>query len=146
MTDDLGIAGPAAAATAVPPPSRAIGKTRNPWGVWLLGFTLVYPFIWYFKINRELRDFDSSIEVKPGRAVLAMSLGALLIVPPIVSWVRTTKRIRTAQGLAASPARCSTVLSLVITYIGFGAVSLQSQLNKVWDEFGNPAPVASNTA
>ena len=52
-----------------------VGKTRNPWGVWLLGFTLVYPLIWYFKINKELRDFDSSIDVQPGVSVLAVTLG-----------------------------------------------------------------------
>jgi hypothetical protein len=34
-------------------PSRVVGKTRNPWGVWLLGLTIVYPLIWYFKINKE---------------------------------------------------------------------------------------------
>lgn len=49
-------------------PSRVVGKTRNPWGVWLLSLITIgiYPLIWYFKINKELRDFDPSIDVQPG--------------------------------------------------------------------------------
>ena len=89
-------------------PSRVVGKTRHPWGCWLLGFTIVYPLIWYFKINRELRDFDPSIDVQPGLSVLAMTLGVVLIfIPPIVSWAHTTGRIQKAQKLAGSRKRCS---------------------------------------
>jgi hypothetical protein len=121
-----------------------VGKTRNPWGVWLLGFTLVYPLIWYFKINKELRDFDSSIDVQPGVSVLAVTLGAFLIgIPPIVSWAHTTSRIQRAQKLAGSRSRCSMLLSYIC--FGFGNVYIQSQLNKVWDQFGNP-PVGTPIA
>ncbi len=119
--------------------SRVVGKTRNPWGVWLLGLTIVYPLIWYFKINKELRDFDPTIDVQPGMSVLAVTLGVVLIgIPPIVSWAHTTSRIQKAQKLAGSRSRCSMLLSYIC--IGFGNVYIQSQLNKVWDQFGNPAP------
>lgn len=136
-------------ATSVPPspavqarlnaPSRVVGKTRNPWGVWLLGLTVIYPMIWYFKINKELRDFDPSIDVQPGIAVLAVTLGAFLIgIPPIVSYVHTAGRIQRAQKLAGSQKRCSALVAFVC--FGFGVVYVQSQLNKVWDQYGNPTP------
>ena len=118
-------------------PARVVGKTRNPWGVGLLGLTIVYFFIWYFKINKELRDFDHSIDVQPGLSVMAATLGVVLVgIPPIVSWAHTTSRIQKAQELAGSRFRCSMLLSS-ISFV-FGNVYLQSQLNKVWDQFGNP--------
>jgi hypothetical protein len=126
-------------------PARVVGKTRNPWAVWLLGLTIVYYFIWYFKINRELRDFDHSINVYPGMSVAAVTLGVVLIgIPPVVSWAKTTSRIQRAQKLAGSRSRCSMLLSFVC--LVFGNVYVQSQLNKVWDQFGNPperTPIAA---
>lgn len=124
-----------------PAPSRVAGKTRNPWGVWLLSFTIIYPLIWYFKINKELRDFDPSIDVQPGLAVLAVTFGAFLVgIPPLVSYAHTTSRIQKAQKLSGSQARCSLLLAFLCGIPSFGAVYIQSQLNKVWDQYGNPAP------
>jgi hypothetical protein len=119
------------------PPSRVVGRTRNPWGVWLRCLTIVYPLIWYFKINKEMRDFDPSNNVRPGIAVLAITLGWIGIgIPAIVSWVLTAARIRKAQQLAGSSARCSLLLAFLCG--PFGCVYVQSQLNKAWDQFGNP--------
>ena len=127
------------------PPARVVGKTRDPWRVWLLGLTIVYFFVWYFKVNKELRDFDHSINVYPGMSVAAVSIGVVLVgIPPVVSWAHTTSRIQRAQKLAGSGSRCSMLLSFVC--LGFGNVYVQSQLNKVWDQFGNPperTPIAA---
>jgi len=118
-------------------PSRVVGKTRNPWGVWLLGLTIIYPLIWYFKINKEMRDYSETIDVQPGMAVLAITLGVFLIgIPPIVSYVHTSSRIQKAQKLAGSTKRCSALLALLC--LCFAPVYIQSQLNKVWDQYGNP--------
>jgi hypothetical protein len=114
--------------------SRVVGKTRNPWGVWLLGLTIVYPWIWYFKINKELRDFSHEIDVQPGLATLAICIPFA----NLVSWTHTTSRIQKAQKMSGSRARCSVLLAFVC--FGFGNVYIQSQLNKVWDQFGNPEP------
>jgi len=122
-------------------PSRVVGKTRHPWGVWLLGFTIIYPLIWYFKINKEMRDFDPNIDVQPGLSVVAVTFGLLLIgIPPLVSWAHTTTRIQRAQKLSGSRARCSFLLCFVCGFLSFGPVYVQSQLNKVWAQYGNPAP------
>jgi hypothetical protein len=106
---------------------------------------LVYPLIWYFKVNKELRDFDPSINVQPGMSVVAITFGTLLVgIPPIVSWVRTTSRVQQAQKLSGSSKRCSALLSILCLI--FGVVYVQSQLNSVWAQFGNPpagTPIAA---
>jgi hypothetical protein len=105
--------------------------------VWLLGLTIIYPLIWYFKINKEMRDYSETIDVQPGMAVLAITLGVFLIgIPPIVSYVHTSSRIQKAQKLAGSTKRCSALLALLC--LCFAPVYIQSQLNKVWDQYGNP--------
>jgi hypothetical protein len=123
---------PTVSAVTTGAPSRVVGKTRNPWGVWLLGLTIVYPFIWYFKINKELRDFSHEIDVQPGLALLAFCTPFV----NLVSWTHTTSRIQKAQKMSGSRARCSVLLSFVC--VGFWTVYVQSQMNKVWDQFGNP--------
>src|SRR5690606_12821203 len=44
-----------------------LGKTRSPLGVWLLALITfgVYGLVWYYKVNRELRDYNGQIEVSP---------------------------------------------------------------------------------
>jgi uncharacterized membrane protein YjfL (UPF0719 family) len=109
--------------------SRVVGKTRNPWGVFLLSLVTlsVYQLVWYFKINKELRDYSETIDVQPGMAVLAITLGGFLIgIPPIVSYVHTSSRIQKAQKLSGSSKRCSALLALVC--LCFGVVYIQSQL------------------
>jgi hypothetical protein len=90
--------------------------------------------MWYFKINKELRDFSHEIDVQPGLAVLALCIP----IANLVSWTHTTSRIQKAQKMSGSRARCSVLLAFVC--VGFGMVYVQSQMNKVWDQFGNPAP------
>lgn len=121
-----------------------IGKTRDPWGVWLLAVVTlgVYGLWWYYTVNRELRDYDTRIEVQPGLSVCAISVAwfAFLLgaVTSIISTARTGARIGQAQRFAGSRDRCSSVIGVLLSVIGFGIVYYQSQLNKVWDCYGNP--------
>jgi hypothetical protein len=123
-------------------PGREAGKTRNPWGVWLLSLVTfgIYQLWWYYEVNRELRDYDERIHVQPGVALMAQLFGWILLVPPIVSYVKTGGRIAQAQRLAGSTERCSGLVGLLLSLIGFGSVYYQSQINKVWDAYGNPPP------
>jgi hypothetical protein len=124
-------------------PGRHAGKTRNPWGVWLLGLVTlgIYQLWWYYEVNRELRDYDEHIDVQPGVALVAVLFGGILLgIPPIVSWVKTGGRIAQAQRLAGSTERCSGLVGVLLALIGFGSVYYQSQINKVWDAYGNPLP------
>src|SRR5438552_11414297 len=74
-------------------------KKRNPLGVFVLSYiTLgIYYFVWYYKSNREARDFLDDPEINPGIALLAVTLGWLIIVPPFVSMYRTGQRIERMQ-------------------------------------------------
>ena len=132
-------AAPSATPSAV---QRRVGKTRNPWGVWLIALiTLgVYFFVWYYKVNRELRDYDPDIEVEPGIALLAVLLGWIVVF--IFAWVsvyRTGDRIQQAQTASGANERCNGWLGILFYVLGgFNMVYYQSQLNKVWDRHGNP--------
>src|SRR5215207_4786926 len=122
-------------------------KIRHPWGAFFLVIiTLgIYYLFWYFFINRELRDFGKAsadddgtrIEVNPWLSLLAVTLGAFLIVPPFVSMYRTFKRVRTAQEIADVGPRVSPGLGLLLFLIAliFFPVEVpyaQTNLNRVW--------------
>lgn len=116
--------------------SGRVGTVRNPWLVWVFGIiTLgIYTLWWYYKVNAEVREYDHSVQVQPGVSVLAITLGALLIVPPIVSFVRTGGRIASAQRAAGLRSRCSGLLGLLANLVlGLGVVYYQAELNKVWE-------------
>jgi Domain of unknown function (DUF4234) len=122
-------------------PIDRIGKTRNPWGVWLLSLVTlgIYGVWWYYTVNREIRDFDHRIDVQPGTALCAILFGWLVIfLIPLISWARTGSRIARAQRFTSSRDHCSSVIGVLLGIIGFGMVYYQSQLNKVWDQYGNP--------
>lgn len=121
-------------------------KRRNPWGVFGLAFiTLgIYAIVWYYKINNELKNYG--IENRPGVATLAVTLGALLLVPPFVSYYKTADRILQAQKRAEAEERIIPVLALLLIIVVslFAFPYYQSQLNKVWDaEAAKGAEVAA---
>jgi Domain of unknown function (DUF4234) len=130
-----------------PPPAAGVqpraGKTRNPWGVWLLSLVTcgIYTYYWYYKANEEVKDYDANIKVDPVLALLAVAFGGILcLIPPIVSIINTGNRIRQAQQTAGVEERCSGGLGILLAILGgFHEVYYQSQLNKVWDKYGNPA-------
>ena len=118
------------------------GKTRNIFLVWLVWplITLgIYAFVWYYKVNREARDFDSRIEVNPAVSVIAVTLGAIIIVPPFVSIYRTGERIATMQRSAGLEPTCIPIVGLLLTFV-FRLESLyyQNELNRIWAHYGNP--------
>ncbi len=130
----------------------AEAKVREPGLVVLfflltLGF-LVYPQVWYYRINRELRDYgvvyknEYLAKTKPWLSVLATTLGFLLIVPPFVSWWRTTARIRRAQEIAQEPLISGWLIAglyVAMLFIGFAGLAIpayvQSQLNGIWKKY-----------
>jgi hypothetical protein len=131
-------------------------KHREPGLVLLWTFITfgIYNLVWYYKINRELRDFgraknDEELgSSSPGMSLLAVTLGALIIVPPFVSWWRCTRRIERAQGLAGvNPVSFGLIIGLMFGGILIGALWLaiplliQEELNKIWD--GHPRAVGA---
>jgi len=116
-------------------------KLRNPLGV--VGLSLItlgiyYIFWWYF-INREMRDLGrargTDLGQNPGNSVLAITLGALIIVPAIVSMVRTYMRIQGSQEVAGIDRGTNWPIILILLLV-IGPVGIwyaQSELNKAWE-------------
>ena len=118
------------------------GKHRNiflVWFVWPLITLGVYHFVWYYKINREARDFDKRIDVSPGIALLAVLVGWIIIIPPFVSIYRTGVRIAEMQRAAGMRASCNGWIGLVLTFVaGLQSLYYQHELNQIWDHYHNP--------
>jgi hypothetical protein len=118
------------------------GKNRNiflVWFVWPLITLGIYFFVWYYKINREARDFDSRIHVDPTVSLLAVLLGWIIIVPPFVSIYRTGERIAEMQRAAGLEPTCIPIIGLLLTFVfHLDSLYLQYELNRIWDHYGNP--------
>jgi hypothetical protein len=85
--------------------------------------------VWFYKLNADAKRLANDNAWSPGLSVLAVTLGALLVVPPIVSHWRTWSRVRQAtglDGLSAGLQFCLIFIPLVnLAYYGY----LQSKLN-----------------
>lgn len=118
-----------------------MGKIRNIFLVWLVWpfVTLgIYHWVWWYKINREARDLNAGIEVSPGIAVVAITLGVLIIVPPFVSIYRTGERIGRMQAAAGVQVSCNGVIGLLASFIfGLHALYYQYELNLIWTALGS---------
>ena len=118
------------------------GKTRNIWLVWLVWpfITLgIYHLVWWYKINREARDFDENIKVEPVLSLLALVPGAVIIVPPFVSVYRTGERIGQMQEDAGMDRSCNGWIGLVLSFfLSLHALYYQSELNHIWARLGEP--------
>ena len=111
-------------------------KIRRPWGVFFLVIVTlgIYYLVWYYKTNKELQLYT---DVRPGIALLAITLGGFLIIPPFVSEWRYYKRILSAQEQTGTPDPISHVLGfllylLALILLPFEAVYAQYHLNKLW--------------
>jgi hypothetical protein len=138
-------------------------KVREPglvilWSVLTLG---IYAYVWYYKINRELRDFGEAqgdtelAKSNPALSVLAVTLGALILVPQVVSYWRCTGRIRRAEAITGrnDPLNgwiigiCyATGIFLLLPLIAI-PILVQDHLNAVWKHFPHaPDPSEPATA
>lgn len=127
-----------------------IGKRRNVAAVWLLLpiVTLgIYSFVWYYKVNRELKEYDSEIKVSPGKAVLTLMFGIFLIVPPFISIYNTGKRIAQAQRTAGLDSQVNPVVGLILVFVGgLHALYYQAALNKIWERQGGQGQAAKSAS
>jgi Domain of unknown function (DUF4234)/Protein of unknown function (DUF2510) len=117
------------------------------WVVVLSVVTLgVYSWFWWYFINREMRDLGRArgteeLGDNPMLSALAVSLGALIIVPPFVSFYGTSKRVQAAQRLTLGREEYNGWVALVLLVLWVTGITLfipfvfgyiQSELNKVW--------------
>jgi Kef-type K+ transport system membrane component KefB len=127
-------------------------KVRHPLAPLGLGIITfgIYTLVWYYLINDEMRRQGE--DVSPGISLLAVTLGALLIIPPFVSMYNTAERIRRAQEIRGVSGPISPVLALVLLFVPianiFQTAYLQSGLNRAWErgagDFG-ALPAASTS-
>jgi uncharacterized protein DUF4234 len=130
------------------PGAGSTAKIRSPFAPALLPFItlLIYLFCWWYFINRELKDFgkakgSSELGDSPGKSVLAITLGTLIIVPAVWSHVTTFKRIQTAQKLAGiEPLNGWIGLILYIVISPAFYAYMQSGLNNLWRTVAQEAP------
>jgi hypothetical protein len=114
---------------------------RNPWaviGLSLITLGIYYVFWWYF-INREMRDVGNANNVdlgqSPGVSVLAITLGAFVIIPPFVSVWKTGRRMEGTQrtaGVSGGSGPLFFVLHIIPIVSLFAPVYVQKELNKAW--------------
>jgi drug/metabolite transporter (DMT)-like permease len=116
------------------------GKVRNPLGV--VGLSIItlgiYAIFWYYFTNKELAEIGrvrntDECGTSPGTSVLAITLGALVIVPPFVSVYKFAKRLQSAERLTTTPEGLEPGLLFVLwVFLAPVAVYIaQSNLNKV---------------
>jgi hypothetical protein len=123
-------------------PTGLAMKRRNPVGVWL-GLPLItlgiYTYVWYYKIHREMAEFDRRRVVPVAGPMLVLLFLSWTLVAPLVSLYNTGNRIANAQRAAGLRPTCSAGIGLLLCF-AFGLVSLyyQSELNKIVDAYGAP--------
>lgn len=128
--------------------SAAQAKVRSPVAVALLTvFTIFiyFPFWWYF-INREMKDLGQAhgtdeLGDSPGKSVLAVTLGALIIVPALISFYRGFQRMQAAGRLVGREGDTANGWIGLILYLVFSPLwvaYMQSDLNKTWERQASP--------
>jgi hypothetical protein len=133
--------------------TNSTAKIRTPWVVAVLTLVTlgIYGLVWYYKINREMADLGKAtgkteeLGENPVTSILAVTLGALIIVPAIVSLVHTHKRIIALQRHTGGGEELNGWLVLIMFLVGLSIVAYaywQTGLNKSWEAQAGGAPVA----
>jgi hypothetical protein len=122
-------------------------KVRSPWAVALLPFVTfgIYHVVWWYKINKELKAYGEAkgydLGQNPGQSALALFPGFVLIIPPLVSYWRGTKRVMGASKISGQEpvsGWISIILYLLLSPAMFAY--LQVSLNHIWEQDAEPLP------
>jgi drug/metabolite transporter (DMT)-like permease len=132
--------------------TNEIGKIRNPLGV--VGLSIItlgiYAIFWYYFTQKELAEMGRArnteeLGTNPGNSVLAVTLGAFIIVPPFVSIYHAAQRQRAAQRLVGGQEGVEPGLLLLI-WIFIAPIAwyiYQSDQNKILQAQAGGAPAAA---
>jgi len=101
----------------------------------------IYYIFWYGIRNSELNDFgaaaspgENQLAVSTFGAILAITIGGLLIVPPFVSQWRFYKRIARGQELVGLDDRISHVTGILLYTLAFFLLPFEvHHLNRLWE-------------
>ena len=128
---------PAQAGHVQPPAGHQAGpgfQVRGPGEQWALcALVPFYSLIWYYRLCKEIGEWSQGrIHTSPGTSIVAMTLGAIVIVPPFVSIAGTMGRIRQCQQMAGLQPQASFwgfIGRLLL--VGYGYKWLTEQLNEL---------------
>lgn len=100
-------------------------RPRRPWLTWLLSVLIpsVYWWYWYWQLVRDLRDTTrASGRAKrppnPTSALLMASVGALLVVPLVLTLIGTARVIRRLQQKVGVDRRCRSWIAPTVMLVG----------------------------
>ncbi len=125
------------------PGTQENAKICNVIGVGALALIPIYLWFFWYRINKELAVYGQSkgtdeCGTSPGKSLLAVTLGALIIVPAIISFFKTHKRLVAAQKLAGvEPLNGWVSLVLYFVFSPAWLAYMQSGANPIWE--GLPA-------
>jgi hypothetical protein len=121
-------------------------KNRHPVLVWLVWPTItlgIYHLVWYYKIHKEMAEFDRRRATPVAGPMLVLLFLSWTFIAPIVSYHNAGVRIRNAQRSAGLFASCSPALCWLLWFaFGLNSLYMQIQLNKVVDRYAG-APVGT---
>jgi Domain of unknown function (DUF4234) len=106
-----------------------LGKNRNPLGIWFLNIITcgIYNLYWVRTVNTEIGAHDPSIEVHPGRSMLAQ----LVPFANFISLYHTAVRVQSMEITDSAEKPLSPILCLLLNPFYYFLV--QGHLNVHWD-------------
>jgi hypothetical protein len=131
-------------------PGAGQAKIINPWVAFLLALVTlgIYYIFWFGIRNLELNDYGESLSAENNPlhvnvflAIVANTIGWLLIIPPFISQWRYYRRIGRAQELAGMDHRISHVTGFLLYIVAFFLLPFeipygQHHLNRLWEHVG----------
>jgi hypothetical protein len=130
-------------------------KIRSAVGVAVLSVVtlLIYLFFWWYFVNREMADYGrlrgtNELGDSPTKSVLAITLGALVVVPAVWTTVTTFKRVQALQRLTGETNPINGWIGLILAVVITPALYayMQSGLNSSWKTVQGQAGVTEAPA
>ena len=120
--------------------SGRLFKHRNPVMTWLVFpvITLgIYQLVWYYKIHKEMAEFDRRRQTPVTGPVLVLIFLFWTVIAPLVSFYNTGQRIHDAQRSAGLVPTCSPALACLLAFVfGLNTFYMQAELSKIVDHYG----------
>lgn len=120
-------------------------KIRSPWAAALLPIVTlgIYHLVWWYRINRELRDYGKAkgydLGQNPTNSLLALFPGGLIIVPALITYWRGTKRVMGASKIAGKEPLNGWIAILLYVFIAPALWAyVQVSLNDIWQQEAEP--------
>ena len=116
-------------------------KVRSPWAAALLPIVTlgIYHLVWWYRINRELRDYgyakEQNLGQNPTNSVLALFPGGIVIVPALITYWRGFRRVQAASGLAGREQANGWIALILYLLLPFALWAyIQVSLNEIWEQ------------